>query len=305
MKYDVLALGSYFLDLIFCGLDGDPELGREVYSHDFSMLPGGTYNSVTTLHRLGVRVAWAVDFGNDAFSLYVKDMAEKEGLDPVCFASKAYPLRNITVASSYRGDRQFISFSDPSRIGLEYIKRVLNTHCRVLFLSGLYRGRLLSMAAGHFKKAGTLLVMDGNSSDGTLADRGIQRALQQVDVFMPNSCEACRLTGKSEIEACLKILGQYSPTVVIKAGAQGAYATRAGKEIHVPSIQVRCMDTTGAGDCFDAGFMKAYLDGLDLEECLQWGNIAGGLSTRELGGTGYKMTSAEVQRLKKRYYKQV
>ncbi len=301
MKYDVLALGDYYLDLIFSGLDGVPELGREVFSRDFSMLPGGTYNSVTTLHRLGVSVAWAVDFGNDTFSLYVKDMAAKEGLDPVCFASKDYPLRNITVAGSYLGDRQFISFSDPRRVNPDYLKRVLNTECRILFLCGLYRGRLLALAAGQFKKKGTTLVMDGNSSEGTLEDRDIQRALRQVDIFMPNACEARRLTGKTDIVDCLKVLGQYSPIVVIKDGAQGAYAIQAEQVYHVPCIPVKCMDTTGAGDCFDAGFMKAYLDGLDLKECLQWGNITGGLSTQALGGTGYRISPAEVQKYKKKY----
>ena len=303
MKYDVLALGDYFLDLIFSGLKADPELGREVFSQDFSMLPGGTYNSVTTLHRLGVSVAWAVDFGNDAFSRYVKDMAEREGLDPVCFASKDYPLRNITVASSYRGDRQFISFSDKRRIDPGYIQRVLNTECTTLFLSGLYRGRLLALAAGHFKKQGTTLMMDGNSSDGTLEDRDIRRALRQVDVFMPNGCEARRLTGKSEIEDCLKELGQLSPLVVIKDGKQGAYAIQAGQVYHVPCIPVKCVETTGAGDCFDAGFIKAHLDGLELVECLQWGNIAGGLSTQALGGTGFRFSPDVVLKYQKKYYK--
>jgi sugar/nucleoside kinase (ribokinase family) len=303
MKYDVLALGDYYLDLIFCGLDGAPELGREVFSRDFSMLPGGTYNSVTTLHRLGASIAWVVDFGNDAFSLYVKDMADKEGLDPICFSTKDYPLRNITVASSYYGDRQFISYSDPRRIHPDYVKRVLNTDCRLLFLSGLYRGRLLSLAANHFKKAGSLLFMDGNSSDGTLEDRDIQRALHLVDAFMPNGCEARRLTGRSDMEACLKDLGQFSPLVIIKDGARGAYAIRKGEIWHVPGIPVKCVDTTGAGDCFDAGFMKAYLEGLDMEECLQWGNIAGGLSVQALGGTGYRFSIVDIQKLKKRYYK--
>jgi sugar/nucleoside kinase (ribokinase family) len=303
MKYDVLALGDYYLDLVFSGLDGVPEFGREVFSRDFSMLPGGTYNAVTTLHRLGVNVAWAVDFGNDAFSLYVKDMAAKEGLDPVCFATKDYPLRNISVAGSYLGDRLFISFSDPRRISPDYVKRVLNTECKILFLCGLYRGRLLALVAGHFKKTGTTLVMDGNSSAGTLEDRDIQRALRQVDVFIPNGCEARRLTGKTDIEDCLKLLGQYTPIVVIKDGARGASAIQAEQVVHVPCIPVKCMDTTGAGDCFDGGFMKAYLDGLDLIECLQWGNIAGGLSTQALGGTGYSILPAEVQKYKKKYYK--
>jgi hypothetical protein len=303
MKYDVLALGDYYLDLIFSGLEAPPELGKEVFSREFTMLPGGTYNSVATLHRLGVNVAWAVDFGNDTFSQYVREMAREEGLDPVCFALKESPLRNITVASSYRGDRQFISFSDPRRIKPDYLKRVFSTECRILFFSGLYRGRWLSLASGHFKKGGAILVMDGNSSLGTLEDRDIQRALRQVDVFMPNASEARRLTGKSSIEDCLTVLGGCTPTVIIKAGAEGAYAIQAGKVLHEPCLPVKCIETTGAGDCFDAGFMKAYLNNLELADCLQWGNIVGGLSTQALGGTGYRVTSADVEKYQKKYYR--
>ncbi len=77
MVYDVLALGDYFLDLIFTDLEGEPSIGKEVYSRKFSMLPGGTYNTVTALHRLGVNVAWAANFGKDEFSQFVLNLAVK------------------------------------------------------------------------------------------------------------------------------------------------------------------------------------------------------------------------------------
>jgi sugar/nucleoside kinase (ribokinase family) len=302
MKYDVLALGDYYLDLIFTELDGEPGLGREVFSKGFSILPGGTYNAVAALQRLGVKVAWATDFGNDEISQYVYREAIEEGLDQVCFSIKKKTLRNITVAGSYNGDRQFISYSDPRNYNVGYIKRVLGMDCRMLFISGLYTGRLLSIAADHFRKKGTLLVMDGNSSNGTLHDRGIINSLHQVDIFMPNGCEARRLTGDDDIYQCLEMLGAHTRLVVIKDGVHGAYAINDGKTVHVESIKVKCVDTTGAGDCFDAGFMKAYLDGNELVDCLRWGNIVGGLSTQGYGGTGCRITTDQVQRLKRKHF---
>ena len=51
---------------------------------------------------------------------------------------------------------------------------------------------------------------------------------------------------------------------------------------HQPAIQVKAVDTTGAGDCFDAGFIKAWLDGKPIEECLLWGNIVAGYLPRDM-----------------------
>jgi sugar/nucleoside kinase (ribokinase family) len=304
MKYDVLALGDYYLDLIFTDLEGEPELSREVFSRDFFMLPGGLYNAVATMHRLQVNVAWAANFGNDEFSRYVRQKAMDEGLDPVCFLYEDRPYRKITVSASFRGDREFISYSDPDRIDLEFLRKVLDVSCRVLFVGGLYSGALLRLARQYFGKRGTILIMDGNSSNGTLKEKKIATALKLVDIFLPNACEARRLTGLQDIEASLRCLGELTDLVVIKDGANGSHAIQKGRVHHVDGIPIhKCLDTTGAGDCFDAGFIKAYLDGRDLDECLKWGNIVGGLSTQGFGGCGYPINLADVQEALKKYYR--
>ena len=77
-----------------------------------------------------------------------------------------------------------------------------------------------------------------------------------------------------------------TPCVVIKDGAGGAYVCEAGKFAYAPALPVHPLDTTGAGDTFDAAFVAARLDGRPLAECLRWGNIVGGLSTLGAGGTG-------------------
>ncbi|MBN2677719.1 MAG: carbohydrate kinase family protein [Anaerolineaceae bacterium] len=306
MKYDVLVIGGYFLDFIFAELEDSPGLGREVFSKQFFMLPGGSYNTVATLHRLGVKAAWAVKFGNDEFSQYVIKAAENDGLDASCFSYEKRPIRNITVSASLQGDREFISYSDPQRLGLEFVKKIMDVSSRVMFISGLYSGRLLQLAKRHCCKHGTVMIMDGNSSIGTVSDKQIARSLNEVDIFIPNASEARRLTGCTEMADCLSILGDFTKLVVVKDGKNGSYAIHDGTIHHVEAITIRkCVDTTGAGDCFDAGFIKAYLDELDIDACLMWGNVVGGLSTQGFGGTDYKISLEEVQKYLKNFPRKI
>ena len=80
-KYDVLAVGSYTVDLVFTGMPGLPVMGKEIYSSGFDMLPGEAYNSAVAMHRLGLKVAWAADFGNDLFSQFALEQTRQEGID--------------------------------------------------------------------------------------------------------------------------------------------------------------------------------------------------------------------------------
>jgi sugar/nucleoside kinase (ribokinase family) len=137
--------------------------------------------------------------------------------------------------------------------------------------------------------------MDGNSTEETLQNTpSLQKALSKLDLFMPNASEACRLTGERDTYAALQALAHLCPLVVIKAGAEGAYATQAGHMYHSRAIPIAPIETTGAGDCFNAGFIKAWLQGCQIEECLRWGNIVGGLSTQAEGGTGKVIRENEV-----------
>ena len=80
----------------------------------------------------------------------------------------------------------------------------------------------------------------------------------------------------------------------MKLGADGALACRAeGPLVRVPAMPVEPLDTTGAGDSFNAGFLRAWLDGADLRECLRWGAVSGAISTRRLGGIDGQPTVAE------------
>ncbi|MGB9672647.1 MAG: carbohydrate kinase family protein [Anaerolineales bacterium] len=295
-QYDVIVVGDYCLDLIFSGLPSFLELGKEVVARDFAMVGGGTYNTAVALHRLGVKVGWATDFGNDLFSKLVLEMAEKDGLDNALFVQHTIPLRRITVSASLSNDRAFVAFYDDGPTIPAAIKALTSASAKVLYIPALYTGPAFDLGLPLVRARHIQIVMDGNSyDDAVLKDPKVRKALKNCTIFMPNRAEACRITALDNLEQAMYKLGELIPLVVVKDGANGAFACQDGKIIHVDSIPVHPVDTTGAGDCFNAGFLKAWLEGQPLEECLRWGNIVGGLSTLGYGGSGKIITEQDVR----------
>jgi sugar/nucleoside kinase (ribokinase family) len=109
--------------------------------------------------------------------------------------------------------------------------------------------------------------------------------LDLVDILLPNETEACLIAHRENLDEALTWLGRHVPLVVVKCGSRGALVQRGDERIFVDPIRVEPVDTIGAGDSFNAGFLSAWLRGLDLQECGKAGNIAGALSTQRPGGT--------------------
>ena len=300
-RYDVIVVGGYFVDLIFSGLPQFPVLGKEIVGSGFEMLPGGAYNAALAMHRLGLKVGWATDFGDDDFSRFTVERARTEGLDDALFVHHRRPLRRITAALSYPKDRAFVTYVDPEPGTPAALKALMTAAARVLFISGVYYGNLYTAGSALVRAKRMKVFMDGNSGDEvTLADPAVRRSLQSVEAFLPNAAEARRMTGKADLSEAMTALAGLCPLVIVKDGVNGSYARTDGQTLHAPGISVASVDTTGAGDCFSAGFLKAWLDDQPLAECLRWGNIVGGLSTTALGGTGRPVTAGEVEQMLRR-----
>ncbi len=295
-KYDVIVLGDYYLDLIFTGLAQLPELGKEIFSSGFDMLPGGAYNAALTMHRLGLSVGWAGDFGNDDLSRAVLAQVREAGLSTDLFTVHDRPLRRVTVSASYPADRAFITYCDPEPAVPAAMRALAVASAQVVYVAGVYYGKLFDASHALVRAKGMKLVMDGNSGDEVvLTVPAVRKALQRLDVFLPNAAEARRITGKIDLLEAIRVLSELCNLVVVKDGANGAYACAAGQIIHDPGVPVTPVDTTGAGDCFNAGFVRAWLAGKSLGDCLRWGNVVGGLSTTARGGTGRTINAAEVE----------
>jgi sugar/nucleoside kinase (ribokinase family) len=298
--FDVIVAGSYSVDLIFSGLGEFPQLGKDTVGTDFNMTPGEAFISAVSMHRLGVKVGWAADFGNDDFSRFALEHAREEGLDESLFVIHHRPYRRISVAATFPDDRAFITYYDPDPQVPAAIPALVKSQARVLLIPGLYTGHLLAAGKKIIRAKNMTLVMDGNSSNGDILGKtglckSIRHAIKSVDIFLPNAQEARRLTGETNLEGAIRKLGELCPIVVIKDGSKGSFSYANRQIIHEPAIRVDPVDTTGAGDNFNAGFIRAWLDGCPLDICQKWGNIVGGLSTTELGGTTRKITCDQVR----------
>ncbi len=294
-KFDVLLVGDYFLDLVFTGLPAMPELGQEVFGTGFEMLIGGVFNSAAAMRRLGLRVAWAGDFGNDDFRALALRHAGEEGIDTSLSVCHPRPLRRVTVAASFPADRAFISYVDPEPPIPAAFKALPKASAEAVCIGGTVWGGKVQVGLLLARARKMRVLMDGNGSDAAcLSDPDVRRALGALDVYLPNLREAQRLTGTRDALSALDALGKLCRLVVIKAGADGAYALAQGQApVHAPAIPVTPVDTTGAGDSFNAGFVKAWLEGRPLIDCLRWGNAVGGLSTTA-PGVKRVITSEEV-----------
>ncbi|MCJ7514206.1 MAG: PfkB family carbohydrate kinase, partial [Anaerolineales bacterium] len=119
---------------------------------------------------------------------------------------------------------------------------------------------------------------------------GVHDLLQVTDVFLPNAAEALAITRQADLARAALDLGARAGIVAVKLGAEGALGIQSGHLARVASLSVRLVDSIGAGDSFDAGFIYGYLQGWDLERCLRLAAVCGALSTQAAGGTDAQPT---------------
>jgi sugar/nucleoside kinase (ribokinase family) len=290
---DVFIVGGYFCDLVFTGLPELPRLGHEVYSQEFHLIPGGVYNAAIALHRLGVDIVWPCQFGNDPFSQYVKNEALKEGVDSRYFSDLDHPSLHITAAFSFQDERAFLSYSD-AEPKMRYAELIRQTNPRWIYLTRLFLGKALEPLVDAGRSVGAKIFMDCQAHSRSLAEMQVQEALRAVDFFSPNRAEAEKLTGNDVMTEMLEMLTKFAPVVIIKDGANGSYLSQNDTVIHQPAKSVSVIDTTGAGDNFDSGFLYGQINGFSMEKCLQIGNYCGGLSAQGFGGTSTSPTEKQV-----------
>ncbi len=282
-EIDVLVLGEYFCDLIITGLPEVPRLGADLFGENMEIAPGGAFILAAALHRLGVDVRWRATLGTDLFSRFVREEAAREGLDTSCLETLERPFRSLSLSFSFANDRGFISYQDPLNDELPYAM-VEQLRPRWV-VNAPFEGSAENLRFVDFiHQHGGRVYTDCQYTTSTLAEPGLTEMLRAVDIFAPNQSEGCQLTGESEPLKMLACLAEYCPLVVLKCGADGAWAQAGGQVLHSPALPVEVVDTTGAGDSFNAGFLAAHLRGEPLETCLRWGNICGGLSVTRRGG---------------------
>jgi sugar/nucleoside kinase (ribokinase family) len=298
-----LVVGEINVDLVFRNCQALPSPGREVLAEDFIMAPGSSSMICAMgLARLGNPVTFHGKLGADGWGAYCLSALRATGIDTASVQPDPALRTGATVSLSTPQDRALVTFpgaidtlraddiddallasADHLHVSSYYLQRALRPDCRELFARARAAGLSTSLDPGF-------------DPQQTWAP-DLLGTLEQVDLFLPNELELAAITGCAGVPDGLRALHNGHTQTVVKRGQLGCASLDKGQPVDVPAFAVDPIDSTGAGDSFDAGFLHAWLRGRPLRECMRWGSACGSLSTRGTGGTAGQASAAEVQNL--------
>lgn len=296
-----LVAGEINADLVLGGLSVFPSLGREVTAADSELVLGSASAICASgLARLGNRVTFLGKAGDDFLGRFCLEEMSKAGIDVSRVRIEKSARTGVTVALASSRDRALVTFAgaatsfSASDVANEVFDGADHLHVASFYLQTALRPGL----AGVFQRAhrsGLTTSLDPGHDPREEWTRELGKTLTETDLFFPNEEELRGASGRDEIERALVSFGPVR--VVAKLGARGAVSLDLEHRslLAVPAPPVEVVDTTGAGDSFDAGFLHAWLRRESLETCLRYGAAAGALSTRALGGTGSQPSLAELE----------
>ena len=288
--WDCLVAGDANADLL---LEGAASLqpGPEILATRMNLVLGGS-STITAfnLSCLGAKVAFAGVLGRDPFGDLVLQRLLAGGVDVSPIRRVRRPETGLTVWFTKSGVRAGITYQGTiaslraADLKDSLLSRARHLHVGAYFLqAGLHSG-----AASLFRRAhrlGLTTSLDCNDDPAQRWDSGIFRVLRHTDCFFPNHDEALRLANTSRVEAAARDLGRLARIVAVKLGARGALVCESGRLFRIPAVKARVVDTTGAGDSFNAGFLSRFLRGATVGECAQAGVAAGARCVSRPGGT--------------------
>jgi sugar/nucleoside kinase (ribokinase family) len=302
--YDILVIGELNVDLILTGEDVTPTFGQAEKLVDDATLTVGSSSAIFACgaSRLGLRVAFTGKVGDDDFGRFMLRSLEGHGVDTTHITVDANIKTGLTLHLSRPHDRAMLTYPgsiaafQADEVDRSLLARTRHLHMSSFFLqSGIRPAASGLFAAAH--AAGVTVSLDPGWDPVERWNGALQQALAHVDIFLPNQQEARAITGTADTSLALDQLAARLPLVVIKRGAKGAIAKSSHTEAVCSGFAVPTVDTTGAGDSFNAGFLYAYLHQYDLKACLHWGCACGALATTQVGGTTGQPTATEVEAL--------
>jgi sugar/nucleoside kinase (ribokinase family) len=285
-SYDIAVVGDIYVDHVLTGFAKWPEPGEEVFTDEYVQeVGGGAAITACALSRLGRSVNLIGVVGENEFAWVEKRLS--------CFGLSSAGLRQsktrtgVTVSVSSSVDRSFFTFvgansnledqlAESSIV--ESLTKARHVHFAMPVTAGLAERLLSRLSAAHCTTS-----LDVGHQAAWLRDEANLKTCSHVQYVLPNEREAkmiCACDARAYLDFTKR---RQWPSGVVKMGAAGAMMRSANGPLLVRSPRINAVDTTGAGDAFNAGFIDGLLDEAGDEECLRRGCVSGALSTREVG----------------------
>jgi sugar/nucleoside kinase (ribokinase family) len=289
-RIDLLTVGEAFQDLIFVGLPHLPKSGEELRTQRFvATIGGGALITATAASRLGLGTAVVSALSDEAVR------ALRRANVRVLNVKRASEPHAVTVSLSTRRDRSFVTFNGVNdRLEARLPAAIARQPARHVHLAFAPRHcARWTRIVERLRAGGVTTSWDFGWSPALRSAAGFTRLLASADFIFVNEAEAAMYARTRRTAAFLRFWRSASRNTIIKLGPRGsrwiAGAHHGARrlqpsDISAPAPRVRVVDTTGAGDAFNGGFLVAWLDGQPPRECLRLGNFVGAESTRAAGG---------------------
>ena len=292
----ILVVGDLNVDVIISGMTEFPELGREILCDNIQTVLGGSASIFACrLAQLGAKVDIFGKVGNDENGKIVLNTLKKNGVGTERVIIDDALRTGVTVSLTYPQDKALLTFMGsigaltPSDIKPDLFRSYDHLHVSSIY----FQPKLLDSLDEIFMEARNhgLTVSLDPQSDPLGEYNKIWGILKNTNIFLPNEREAKEITGLSSLNDALSKLSLTAQTVVIKRGSRGAIGRTEEHTVKVKALKVNPVDTTGAGDAFDAGFIYYYIwKKQTFKRSMEFANAVGALSCLYTGGAEGKIT---------------
>jgi len=289
---DLCVVGEINPDLILYGIPAELKPEQEALIDGFRLTLGSS--SAIFAHNLaamGTSVGIISKIGADPLGKIALERLSTGGVDVthVVVSATGTPT-GLTVILAHPGHRFILTYPGTMNelkyedLDFDYILSARHLHLSSFFLHRQLRPRIAELFR-QAKSKGLSTSLDTNDDPENLWGDDLGEVLRVVDIFLPNEREAKLISRKVNLSEALAHLSQLCGTVVVKLGAKGAIARQGNNDWTCPAPRIKTVDTVGAGDSFDAGYIHRFLAGASPQECLRYANVAGAFSTTREGGT--------------------
>lgn len=292
-EYDVLVVGELNIDIILNKMDQFPMIGKEVLAEQLKITLGSSSAIfASNISTLGSSVAFLGKLGIDNFGDQIILNLKSRGVDTDFILRSEHDRTGVTVAFNFNEERAMVTYPGAMKnLTIQDVNNDALLQSRHLHVSSVFlQTRLVKDIVQLFKSAkemGLTTSMDPQWDPAEEWDIDLNDLMKYVDVFLPNATELMALTHTNDLQQALKFIQKFKNTIVVKDGSNGAFLWSGSKLIHqVAFLNTQVVDSIGAGDSFDAGFIHLYIKQKPLAECLEFGALTGAINTCREGGTG-------------------
>jgi sugar/nucleoside kinase (ribokinase family) len=290
-KFDITIAGEINLDLILYGLPQELATERELMASGFQITLGSSSAILAhNLAALGSKVGFVTKVGDDSLGGMALDRLAASGADLSGSVRAAGTPSGVTVILPHTSERHIFTYLGTiselrfEDLDLDYLASARHFHLSSLFLQRALSPRVPELFRT-MKMRGLSTSLDTNDDPDDSWNGALAATLPYVDILFPNEREARQIARVDSLGEAVSVLAARVPTVIVKMGSKGALAAQDEKRFEQPAVDVAVVDSVGAGDSFNAGFLHQYVKGADLNACLKFANLAGAFSTTACGGT--------------------